>query len=131
MPFEYTKDDVRRRIKIVGRDPISTSDLMAHIDRQVADGAWTYGVLYDARATSNPPSAAEMPQMAAYVQKIAAQHGARGPVAIVTRESATVAVAHIYSVLGKRAGFRAEVFWDIDEAERWLDARDAEAKGMA
>ena len=131
MPVDYTKDDARRRIRIVGRDPISVADLIAHLDRQAADGAWGYSLLYDARGLATPPAPADLPQVVVHVQEISARHGARGPVAIVTRETATVAVGQIYSMLGERAGFRAEVFWDMAEAERWLDARGEEAKGKA
>ena len=122
MPFEYTKDDEKRRIRILVRDPISEAEAIAVIDRQAADRAWDYGVLYDARSYLNR-MLSDLPKIAAHVRDLASQHGPRGPVAIVTRDATMVGVGQIYAGLGEKAGFEVQVFWDVDEAERWLESR--------
>ena len=45
---------------------------------------------------------------------------ARGPVAIVTRTAAIVGVTQMYAFFGVKIGLSIEVFWDLQEADRWL-----------
>jgi hypothetical protein len=49
MPIQYLLDDTKRRIRLVLADPITVAELLASVERQLADGAWSYGTLVDAR----------------------------------------------------------------------------------
>ena len=122
MPYQYVRDDPRRRIRIRFRDPLTTEELVETADRQVAEGVWSYSVLVDARGLSSKPDIGRIRTFLSHVKQLVTQHGPRGPLAIVVRESGGIAGAQIYKTLG---GTNAEpeltTFWDVDEAERWLD----------
>ena len=115
--YGYMRDDVRRRIRITVRQTLRPEDTVEIIDRQVRENAWVYPMLYDLRAIHADTPKAEVGALADYVREKVALHGARGPVAVVTRQIEMIAMARMYEAW---VGFRVEVFWDIDEAERWL-----------
>ncbi|PWT80330.1 MAG: hypothetical protein C5B57_12375 [Blastocatellia bacterium] len=121
--FDYIRDDVHRRIRIVAREPLETIDLCEIVDRQVREGTWTYGVLYDMRATTGPGmSKVETRAVAEHVRAHVARRGVRGPVALLTGTSDLVAVGQKYAYfLGAKLRSQFKVFWDLAEAERWLD----------
>ena len=49
MPIRsYTRDTARRRIVVIGDGPLTAAELISVVNRQIADNAWTYGVLYEA-----------------------------------------------------------------------------------
>ena len=56
MPIRYERDDRRRRINILSAGQVTTAQVLATLDRQAAEGAWSYGVLYDARASASMPT---------------------------------------------------------------------------
>jgi hypothetical protein len=124
MPFDYEKDDERRRIRLTLQDPLSVQDLIASVERQFEDDAWTYGVLVDARQIQSATTPAEIAAFRAHVEKMAAVHGPRGPVAIVARAAGAIAGGQMYRSVGDRTTDvgMVEVFWDAHQAERWLDA---------
>ena len=63
MPIHYERDDRKRRIVITSAGPVTAADALAIIDRQAAEGAWTYSVLYDTRAGLNLPTPADLHQL--------------------------------------------------------------------
>jgi hypothetical protein len=54
MPIEYQRDDVKRRINVTATEPVTSEDLIELTNRQAAEGAWAYGMLYDATAGHEP-----------------------------------------------------------------------------
>jgi hypothetical protein len=122
-PFEYHRDDARRRIRITAREPLQGGDLTSIVDRQAREDTWTFAVLYDLRATHGATLRADAIAVAEHVRRYVDVHGARGPVALVTRRIDMVAAGQIYALDGAKRGFSVEVFWDLDEADRWLDER--------
>jgi hypothetical protein len=122
--YAYVRDDARRTIRITARGPLESADLMAIVDRQLAEKTWTYGVLYDLREIVGVASRAETRAVSEHVRAQVARYGHRGPVAIVTSAPATMAVGQTYGFfLGTRPDFRVEVFRDLVEADQWLDRR--------
>ena len=127
--YEYTRDDARQRLRIRLRQPPKAADFIAIVDRQISDGAWLFDIVYDVRSQLTGISSAEDVQAGAnYVQAQVAAHGPRGAVAIVSRQSGIVAAAQIYA--HRARGFDVEVFWDMDDADRWLDHRRASRAGL-
>ena len=118
MPFQYARDDTTRRIRTTLSDPLTVDELIALVEHQLADGTWRYGMIIDARSvalfTFKP---VEMQLFVARVRDRSAAHGPRGPVAVVSRHSPVISGSTIY----KSFGGKAEVFWDMDEAQRFLD----------
>ena len=79
--YSFIRDDVRRRIRIIVREPLQPVDTHALVDRQVSELAWRYGMLYDLRAVHAETPKAEVRALADYVGEQVAIYGARGPVA--------------------------------------------------
>ena len=49
MPYQYARDDTARRIRITLTDPLTVAERIAAVEQQVADDAWRYATLIDAR----------------------------------------------------------------------------------
>jgi hypothetical protein len=118
--LHYMRDDARRRIRIVMRELAPTADLLANVNRQLAEGVWTHGTIYDLRAVRGAPSLADAIAAARHVGRLVQSHGRRGPVAIITCSMEMVAVAHAYAIDGALGGQPVEVFQDVDDAEYWV-----------
>jgi hypothetical protein len=127
MPLQYECDDVRRRIRVTLTDPVTVAELLVSVERQFADGAWAYGLLIDARSTFRAPQPAEMRSFVSGVQELVAAHGPRGPIAIVAREAGAIIGAQLYDFFSQKME-GVETFWDIDDAQRWLDDRMATSR---
>jgi hypothetical protein len=120
MPVQFDRDDVARRLRHTITSPISAAELIATVERQLAEGAWSYGLLVDARAMSVPPAPSELRLLVLRVSELVAAHGPRGPIAFVARHAAAIGSVHVYLFLGGRTD-SLEVFWDLPEAKEWLD----------
>jgi hypothetical protein len=126
MPFHYARDDAKRRITLTVTDPLTVAERVAAVEQQLADGAWRYGLLIDARRMASfTPKLAEMQAAAARVAELVATHGPRGPVAIVSRKPGVIGASTMHNSLGVKAAVQA--FWDMDEARAFLDRPDARA----
>jgi hypothetical protein len=121
--FEYVRDDARRRIRVTAHQPLRAEDFIAIVDRQVREHTWAYGILYDLRAVHEATSKADARSGADHLRNYVTVHGTRGAVALVTRTVDMVGTGQMYAFLGAKIGFHVEVFWDLDAAERWLDAQ--------
>jgi hypothetical protein len=121
MPYQYARDDTARRVKITLTDPLTVAERIAAVEEQVADNAWRYGTLIDARYLAvykaNP---AEMQAVVARVAELVAEHGPRGPVAVVSNRAAVISAGQMYNHFDDKRN-TVEVFWDLDEARRFLD----------
>src|SRR5262245_5051672 len=129
MPIAYARDDAQRRILLTATGTVTHAEVIAAIDRQVADGTWTYGMLYDVRAEALLPKMSEVLDFIDYVRQLVDQHGRRGPVAIVTTMPAHDRRARMYSSLSDPSRVTMASFGDIDEASRWLAEQIASESG--
>ena len=121
LPFDYVRDDARRRITVAARAPLRPDDFLRVIDRQAQEQTWSYGLLYDLRALSAPLSRGEYDELAADVFRHVATLGPRGPVAVVTASANLIGAVQLYAFILERGGVNVQVFWDVTEAERWLE----------
>ena len=125
MPYLYVRDDPARRIRITLTDPLTVADRIAAVEQQVADDAWRYGTLIDARSLAEyKPEPTEMQSVVARVAEFVAQYGPRGPVAIVSNRPTVIGAGQMYNYFGGKRN-AVEVFWDLDEARRFLDQQAA------
>jgi hypothetical protein len=127
MPVQYLLDDTQRRIRLVLSDPITVAELLGSVERQLADGAWSYGTLVDARIPFPAPRSSDMESFVSGVRELIAAHGPRGPVAVVARESGPISSAQMFLFFGGKTD-AIEVFWDLEDARQWLDERLAQAR---
>jgi hypothetical protein len=123
MPTEYILDHARRRLTIVARDPTGLPETLAWLKRQAADGAWAYATLNDLRLVTFNPSTEDLQRLLRQVATLSVAHGLRGPVAIVATQPALFGMARMYAALSDQAAGPIEVFYEIADAEHWLDER--------
>jgi hypothetical protein len=125
MSLQYVRDDLRRRIKITLRSPVTVAELFESVERQFADGGWQYGILADARLMSHALEVDDIRALVSRVRAFVDANGPRGPVAFVARHSQVIGAGQLYRMFGGEPD-SLEVFWDIPEAQRWLDDRTAQ-----
>jgi hypothetical protein len=128
MPYQYLRDDSTHRVTITLTDPLTVTERIGAVERQLADGAWSYGVLVDARGLE--PFTPDRDDMRTVVERLAglvAAHGPRGPVVIVSTKSSVIGAGQLYNLLDRTTG-PIEVFWDMGDARRALD-RMCDANG--
>jgi hypothetical protein len=123
MPFQYVRDDAKRRVTLILSDPLTVAERIAALEQQIADEVWRYGVLIDARSmASYTPHMTEMQRTASRLAEMIAAHGPRGPVAIVSREAGVIGASAMHNALSVDSPI--QVFWDMDEARQFLDRLD-------
>jgi hypothetical protein len=115
----YDRDDAQRRIIIKLAGAFELPATLALVDRLAADGAWSYGLLYDARTLTSAPTMSELQTIVDRVQVMTARRP-RGPVAVVTPDPSVSELAQMYA--SRLAGtVNIAVFRTLDEGRAWLD----------
>jgi hypothetical protein len=127
MSIDYLHDDVTCRIFVKTGREVTFEDVLGVIDRQAAEGAWSYEMLWDARESLSIPSLDEVRRTVRHVGMLTARHGPRGPVAIVTTQAGLLRMTNVYSELGELTALDARAFATIAEAEAWLSAHEDRA----
>ncbi len=110
----YTRDDARRRIEVIGDGPLTADDLIGVLRRQIADNAWTYGLLYE--ATARPEA---IDALLVHLREASSRLGPRGPVAVVSQGPDAVNIARYMA----SANVEIALFVNRRSAEEWLDTR--------
>ena len=118
MPFEYERDDDRRRITVrpIGSLTADTTSRIA--ERHRDENAWGYAMLFDLTLLTAAPHRDEVQRIADYVQR-QANHRPRGPVAIIAPDAALFGLARMYAAFAD-PGLPLRVFRDAADAEQWL-----------
>jgi len=119
--IHYERDDPRRRIVIMSTGKVTSDEVLASLDRQAKEGAWSYSVLYDARAGRSVPTIDEVRRLVLHVGELTCRYGPRGPVALVTTDPQLSRIGHAYANLGELTALDVRVFTDVEDAEQWLD----------
>jgi hypothetical protein len=120
VPFRYTRRDADRIIVLTAEGEITLDHWRAAITRQIREGCWAYGVLYDAGGRTNVRTASEVETVVDEVRRLIDRYGARGPVAYVALELAEYGMGRMYGTMSNRLEFDYGTFSDVAEAERWL-----------
>ena len=119
--IHYERDDSARRIVIMTTGQVTQEDVLATLERQAREGAWSYSVLYDARAGRNIPTIEEVRRLVLHVGQLTCRYGPRGPVALISTNPQLSRMARAYANLGELTSLDVRVFTDVADAERWLD----------
>jgi hypothetical protein len=120
MAIHYERDDLRRRILSVSRGKVTYEEAVAVIDRQAAEGAWSYAMLYDTRAAGAVPTPDEVDRLVQHVGGLTLKYGPRGPIALVLIDHELLDMGQRYARLGHLTALDVGLFLTIDDAERWL-----------
>jgi hypothetical protein len=118
-PIRYERDDARRRAVITITGPFNESEVRACVEQHRAEGAWSYGLLYDLRHMTSEPTKETLAEFAA-LTKPRPGEPPRGPVAVVSMNPVIYAVACLYAAMVK-AYATVAIFRDRDDAETWLN----------
>jgi hypothetical protein len=121
MVAEYKRDDLRQRVLVTVRGPITFEDIVAVVRRQAAEGTWSYTMLYDEREATSTLTKDETRRLLAVIDTLRVEHGRRGRVALVFNTDATYGIGRMFSTLGDIMGMDTAVFRDVARAEAWLD----------
>lgn len=119
MPFDYERDDDRRRITVrpIGSLTADTTSRIA--ERHRDENGCGYAIVFDLTLLTAAPHRDEVQRIADYVQRHA-DHRPRGPVAIVTPDTTLFDLACMYAAFaGPEMPLR--VFRDAAGAEQWLN----------
>jgi hypothetical protein len=121
MPVTYARDDERRLIMVTVTTPYAVDDILRVIDRQAAENAWGYAMLYDLRAEML--IVADAQRVADYVNAIE-KGRARGPVGLaISGQSEEFRRGLPYSEMTRHIE-AVEVLLTTTQLEDWL-ARNA------
>jgi hypothetical protein len=123
MSLTYERDDVRRRITVITAGVVTGREILAMVDRQAAEGTWSYAMLYDASTVDSVASADEVRVLERHVAMLSRAYGPRGAVAVLTREPAIFGMVRMYATLGESSHQCVDVFRNPPDAERWLAQR--------
>jgi hypothetical protein len=118
-PIRYERDDSRHRAVISIDGPFNASDVRACVEQHRAEGAWSYGVLYDLRHMTTEPTRETLAVFAA-LTKPRSGEPPRGPVAVVSTNPVVYGLACLYAAM-VRAYATVSIFRDRDEADAWLN----------
>jgi hypothetical protein len=129
MPVHYERDDARRRIVATSVGRVTLADTLATIDRQAKEGAWSYGVLYDARGAEDIPTQSDLKHLVLHIGKLTTKYGPRGPVALVVLDRTLTTMARRYGKLAALTALDVRAFTTMEEAERWLETKPSTTEG--
>ena len=119
--IEYHRDDVKKRITLIVEGEVTLTEILEVALRQVTEGVWGYGLLYDARLRRGALTSLELKQLAGVTADYDARVGPRGRVAFVVPDEGGYGMAVMYAIIGARLDGENAVFRNRIEAERWLD----------
>ena len=125
MPLYYECDAEKRRVTVLSVGSATLDEVLEVIDRQAADGAWSFGVLYDARLGGYAPTQDDVRRMVVHVGNVTTRRGPRGPVAFVVADPQLFKMGNWYSQLGNLTALTVRVFTIIEDAEQWLNDQNA------
>ena len=127
MPIDYQRDDQRRLITVTLTDPFTLDELLRQTDRQWAEHAWEYAVLYDTRAVSSATPPVELQQLVEHTLVVGAGQP-RGPIGVAIPPRPEVLRRGLQ--LAELAGPRREIEILLNEAQvnAWL-TRHAPRRG--
>jgi hypothetical protein len=121
VPIDYRRDDARRRIIVAISGPALYDEIAYIVERQAAEGTWSYTMLYDERDATSTLTRAETGRLLVLIGQLRAVHGRRGRVALVFDADARHGPGRAFSTLGDIMGLDTAVFNDPARAEAWLD----------
>ncbi|HYU54426.1 MAG TPA: hypothetical protein VEK37_15845 [Gemmatimonadaceae bacterium] len=126
MAITYTISSEERLINARATGMIRASDLHPFLDALLADPALVPGLrgLYDARLAEPDITILQLAEVAAKVRQLI--NRGLGRIAIVAQSQATYRVSKTFTVLARALGIDVDVFWELEEAEAYLEEANGE-----
>jgi hypothetical protein len=122
--FGFWSDERNRRVIFTMAGTITIETWAATVARQINQGLWRYGTLYDFCRAEAFPALNELPEMTKQVGELQRERGVRGPVAIVVPVRVFSEYRRQFRNYADAVPYAFEVFTDAAMAEAWLDGAD-------
>jgi hypothetical protein len=113
MPYFVEIEHDRKRVLVIGRDPVGLTDVIALFNRQVQEGAWM-------------PSREDLIAIVIHIAAVVSTRGPHSPVAFIVASQTFFEIARMYGVIAEGSKCEASVFRNLEDASRWLNAACAE-----
>jgi len=120
MAINFQRDDTLRLVILVGIGKVSVDEWAAAVARQLSEGLWHYGSLFDFTAVDAMVGFDEQGVLTA-LKELAAAHGPRGPVALVSSTPNVYDGFVGYSKRLKGLPYETRPFRDVNQAIVWLE----------
>ncbi len=121
MAISYEIDAGARIVRATVRGDLSLEEDLQFLRSALADERWEpgFGILYDNRERGSVTTADYVKAAASFVEE---SRDSLGPakVAVVVSRVVSVGLANMFAILTEHMPVTTKVFWDIEEAERWL-----------
>ena len=114
MPYFVEIEHDRKRVLVIGPDPVGLTDVIALFSRQVQEGAWWM------------PSREGVIAIVIHIAAIVSTRGPHGPVAFTVASQTLFEIARMYAAIAEGSKCEASVFRNLEDASRWLNAACAE-----
>jgi hypothetical protein len=127
MAITYTISPQERLITARATGIIRAIDLHPFLDTLLADPGLVPGLraLYDARLAEPDITILQLAEVAAKVRQLI--NRGLGRIAIVAQSQATYRVSKTFTVLARALGIDVDVFWELEEAEAYLEEANGES----
>jgi hypothetical protein len=119
VPVRFERDDARRLVRVTLDADVTPADLAAGLPVRLGDGTWTYATLVDARALPLV-SSDEVRVIASRLATMTAEHGERGPVAVIVSRPVQYGIARMFSLIAEPTLQLSNVFYSFEQAEARL-----------
>lgn len=119
MPLNFQRDDSLRLVIVVGIGKVQIDEWAAMVARQLDEGIWHYGTLFDFTSVDEVVGFERRDMMSA-ITEISEGHGTRGPVAFVATTPAVYDRFADY-VATQPLPHQARPFRDVNQAVVWLE----------
>lgn len=120
MAVNFQRDDAQRLVIVVGSGAVSQDDWASCVARQLSEGVWHYGTLFDFRAVGQMVGFTEH-GVRQSLSEVCATQGTRGPVALVSANPTVYAGFEQYADLVKIMPHLTRAFRDVNQAAVWLE----------
>jgi hypothetical protein len=119
---DLERDDAHTLLVLTVRGDVTFAQVLSVLDRLVAEGLWTYRLLYDGRLrTKSLLSEADVRNLAMHLAILTEKLGARGRVAIVSLEARSALTEKYRILVQQHVNLEIDMFRDIASAMTWLD----------
>src|SRR3954468_15191524 len=121
MSITYAISTDDKLIRAYASGIVGVDDLQSFIDSLLEDPAFVPGLrgLYDARFAEPDITILQLAEVAGKVTRLIGR--GLGRIAIVAQSANTVRVSKTFAVLARALGIDVDVFFDLPEAQAWLD----------
>jgi len=119
VPLDYHQDDVQRLVTVTPHGVVTIDESLDVLRQQIANEAWSYGTLYDARGREDSLTPTDVRRLSDFVNTQSTSHGPIGPLAILAPADVTFGMGRLFQIISDEVR-QIAVFRDVEVARGWL-----------